>query len=322
MQRDQEVEHVFRRFLDASGEGDVDGVLAMVDDEVCLAIGTDQQEWLAGPNVVVGVLRAQYEVLSWVRWVTTDLEGYRSGEVGWVALQGFAHVPSGHRFGARISAVLLRRVDGWRICHLHYSVPADNEELLGLQIPTSLDDIAREVSLERPDLTRAASGTGDVTIMFTDIEASTQLAAAMGDDAWATRMKVHLDILDVTLAASSGILVKSTGDGAMFAFPDPSDALRFARSFRTALDDDGRVNDLGVRFGVHHGNAIKHANDFYGTAVNFAARVADAARGGETLVSEAVHDVTSDAFTFAKAGEFSLKGIAGFHPLYRLEAAD
>jgi class 3 adenylate cyclase len=105
-------------------------------------------------------------------------------------------------------------------------------------------------------------------------------------------------------------VVKTAGDGAMLAFHGPTHGLRFAREFQATLRGHARLSEIRVRVAMHCGPAIRHHDDYYGTTVTLVARVASAARGGEGLVSEAVHDAVAadDAFGFDEPFAVTLKG--------------
>ena len=78
-----------------------------------------------------------------------------------------------------------------------------------------------------PDLS-TATPNGTVTILFTDIEGSTQLTEQLGDDDWLTVLREHNEIVRSQVIEYSGFEVKSQGDGFMLAFPSAKDALRCA----------------------------------------------------------------------------------------------
>jgi len=72
-----------------------------------------------------------------------------------------------------------------------------------------------------------------------------------------------------------------------------------------------------VRIGVHTGDALHEADRFFGTTVNYAARVASHALGGEVLVSSLVHDLVSDSgIKFIESRDVELKGLDGTHRLF------
>ena len=76
-------------------------------------------------------------------------------------------------------------------------------------------------------------------------------------------------------------------------------------------------DDLRVRIGLHTGEPIRDADDFYGKTVNLAARIAAEARGSEILVSSLVRELAERAgeFTFGGPTDAELKGLSG---MYRL----
>ncbi|MFO1415404.1 MAG: tetratricopeptide repeat protein [Burkholderiales bacterium] len=127
------------------------------------------------------------------------------------------------------------------------------------------------------------------TFLFTDIEGSTRLweqEPARMHDALA-----HHDALARRLVAEHrGEFVKSTGDGVHAVFGDPLDGLAAAVAFLTALADPATTGGLPllVRCGLHAGVDSRRDNDFYGNAVNRAARIMTSAHGGQILVSQTV----------------------------------
>lgn len=180
----------------------------------------------------------------------------------------------------------------------------------------ALDRIASDVARGRPDLASATAPNGTVTILFTDIEGSTHITESLGDLEWMNLLHEHNAIVRDQVARHSGFEVKSQGDGFMLAFPSAREALKCAIDIQRAL---GRrdSDDLRVRIGLHTGEPIRDADDFYGKAVNLAARIAAEARGSEILVSSLVRELTESAgeFTFEGPTDAELKGLSG---MYRL----
>jgi class 3 adenylate cyclase len=181
-----------------------------------------------------------------------------------------------------------------------------------------MDMIAVDVGRTRPDLSRAAAPNGTVTVLFTDIEASTQLTEELGDHQWMDLLREHNAIIREQLATHSGFEVKSQGDGFMLAFASASAALRCAIGIQRVLterDPDGP--ELRVRIGLHTGEPIREADDFYGKAVILAARIAAEARGSEVLVSSLVRELTESLgeFAFDAPTDVELKGLSGLHHL-------
>lgn len=165
----------------------------------------------------------------------------------------------------------------------------------------------------RPDREAAR----EMTIVFTDIESSTELTATNGDEGWLDLLICHDDIVEACAAEHGGTIVKSLGDGFMLTFDAPSTAAAFCLDLRRRLDDCADLADIRIRAGIHHGSVIPSRGDFYGTAVNTAARVAGQAIGGQTLVSETVARQLDAECTvpFAHVG---LKGLPGTYRLSSL----
>jgi class 3 adenylate cyclase len=148
-----------------------------------------------------------------------------------------------------------------------------------------------------------------VTVLFTDVVASTAHAAERGDHRW----RQELDALDALVANQvqrfGGRVVKQTGDGHLAEFASPSDAVRCARRIVATVDEVG----VRVRVGVHVGEVERRADgDLGGLTVHIAARVAALGDGGEALVSRTVADlVAGSAFELVDRGEHELKGVPG-----------
>jgi class 3 adenylate cyclase len=183
-----------------------------------------------------------------------------------------------------------------------------------------IDRIAADVERARPDLTSATAPNGTTTILFTDIEGSTQLTERLGDHEWMALLREHNEIVRAQTALHSGFEVKSQGDGFMLAFPSARDAVRCAIGIQLALAEQvSKEEELRVRIGLHTGEPVREADDFFGKAVILAARIAAEARGSEILVSSLVRDLTESLgeFTFEPSTEAELKGLTG---MYRLSA--
>jgi predicted ATPase/class 3 adenylate cyclase len=130
-----------------------------------------------------------------------------------------------------------------------------------------------------------------VTYLFTDIEGSTRLWEVAPE-----RMRLALARHDALCRAAverhRGTIVKTTGDGVHAAFDSARDALAAAVDMQLALaaPEDGDGIALKIRCGLHCGVDERRSGDFYGRAVNRAARIMSAAHGGQILVSQAVAD--------------------------------
>ncbi len=134
------------------------------------------------------------------------------------------------------------------------------------------------------------------TFLFTDIEGSTRLWEQQ-PERMRPALAQHDALAREAVAAFRGQLVKSTGDGIHAAFADPADAIAAALHLQRALADPAATEGLAlqVRCGLHCGRDERRDGDFFGTAVNRAARIMSAAHGGQVLLSQAVADKVREA---------------------------
>jgi class 3 adenylate cyclase len=189
--------------------------------------------------------------------------------------------------------------------------------------PSSVDEVASTVGSERPSLRPAAAPDGTVTMLFTDIEASTALNERVGDVRWLELLRAHHAVVREQVQAHGGYEVKAQGDGFMIAFPSARRAVQCARAIQQAIGThlaehpDGPIR---LRIGLHTGEAIREEADFYGKNVVLAARIADQAHGGEILASSVVRQLTESAgdVRFENERELELDGLAGTHTVYRV----
>jgi class 3 adenylate cyclase len=189
---------------------------------------------------------------------------------------------------------------------------------------SSIDAVADSVELERPHLGQHAAPDGTVTLLFTDIENSTETTERLGDKRWLELLSDHNAIIHEETSAHGGFEVKSQGDGFMLAFPSASRALLCAVGIQRAIEaytDSHPDSQLRVRIGLHTGEVIRTGDDFFGRHVILAARIAAAARGDEILVSELLKQLVepSGEWQFADAQEVELKGLSGTHRLFSVE---
>ncbi|MBI2781752.1 MAG: adenylate/guanylate cyclase domain-containing protein [Chloroflexi bacterium] len=146
-----------------------------------------------------------------------------------------------------------------------------------------------------------------VTVLFTDIVASTERATHMGDARWRALLDAHNAAVRAELTRFRGREIDTAGDGFLAAFDSPARAIRAAK----AIGESVRRLGLEVRAGVHTGEVDVLPNgDLAGISVHVGARVAALARPGEVLVSSSVRDlVAGSGFEFINRGMHSLKGV-------------
>jgi len=194
--------------------------------------------------------------------------------------------------------------------------------LAGL-LERSLEDLASWAADERPEIVHLAAADGTVTLLFSDIEGSTELNHRLGDDAWVRLLAAHDAVIRARVERYRGQVVKTAGDGFMVAFRDSEAACRAAlgiqKDLRRSLDS--KLRPVRVRIGIHTGPVVSRDGDYFGSNVAMAARVADKAVGGEVLASAAVAEALDDdaAVELAKAADVELRGLPGRHELFRVE---
>jgi class 3 adenylate cyclase len=313
------------RWLIAARDGDVEGYMARISEHPGgLAIGTDDEEWLHGMEL--SVFRRQVEETGGFPIAWGDIEAWEEGSVGWAASKLTLRSLSGSDEASQMrgSWVLHLERGEWRIVQAHWSLGIPNIEVLGVELPTSLEELEQAVRQERPDLSAATAADGTVTLVFTDIVDSTVLTARLGDRAWMETVRRHHDVIRREVEARGGRVVETQGDGALLAFPSARRAVSCAGDIQRAI---GRAfadasPPVRLRIGVHTGDALRDADRFFGTTVNYAARVASHALGGEILVSNIVHDlVDGPEVAFLESRDVELKGLDGVHRLFAVAVA-
>jgi class 3 adenylate cyclase/pimeloyl-ACP methyl ester carboxylesterase len=169
-------------------------------------------------------------------------------------------------------------------------------------------------------LTGTRSGAeGDLltmTVLFTDIVASTEYQARVGPGEWSRLTDHHDAMVRAALARHRGHEVKTTGDGFLATFDSTGRTLRCATDIVAGAKDIG----LSLRAGVHTGDVEIRGADIAGLAVTIAKRVCDLAESGQVLVSETVrNNMVGASVRFEDRGEQELKGVPGTWRLFSVE---
>ena len=189
-------------------------------------------------------------------------------------------------------------------------------------LKTSVDAVASAVYVERPDLRSHAAPDGTVTIVFSDIDGSTAMIERLGDQRWLELLHSHNAIVREQVVSHGGFEVKSQGDGFMLAFQSARRALQCAVDIQRAFAKRNETADepIRVRIGLHSGEVIREADDFFGKNVVLAARIANKARGSEILASSRLKELTESAgdITFGEGREVDLKGLSGLHQVFQV----
>jgi adenylate cyclase len=207
----------------------------------------------------------------------------------------------GIEFGDRMSVLLERAVLG--MYHLQQSQAWGADIIEGLEF--SLAAAGLHSRLEHPP-----------AMCFLDITGYTRLTQERGDAAAASLADQLGRLVQRISVRHGGRPVKWLGDGVMIHFPNPGPGVA------AALDMVSEVAEAGLppaHVGLHAGPVIFQEGDYYGQTVNVASRIAEYARPGEVIVSQAVVDASSGSdVAFREIGPVELKGVAG---AVRLHAA-
>jgi class 3 adenylate cyclase len=318
MNPSSEVEAVFRRLLDSLLAGDREAVGNLVSESAAVRwITTAADEWWSGYEEVVSLALARSRETGVVRWEYPRLEGFEAGPVGWVAAETVGHRPGDDPFISRQTAVFQLEVGAWRMVQWHISTAAPNVEVFGHKMPGSLDKLVSSLNGSEGDFADGISA-GTVTVMFTDIEDSTAISQESGDQKWTQIVQNHFATLDQVIKRHRGNVIKRLGDGTMTVFGSARDAIDAALEAQVAVSR----TELKVRIGVHTGDSLRRDGDYYGVAVNKAARITGIAAGGEIIVSAVTaelaggHDVH-----FGPSRTVSLKGLDGTHDILTVRAS-
>ncbi len=191
------------------------------------------------------------------------------------------------------------------------AVQVSGEDYLEIYLsPEVVDVIAEFVAGEdAPEVPESVLAT----VMFTDIVASTEHAAALGDRAWRDLLVRHHTVVRRELRRFRGEERDTAGDGFFATFDGPARAIRCGQAITAGIEPLG----LEARIGVHIGECELHEGKLAGLAVVIGSRISAEAHGGEVLVSGTVRDlVAGSGLEFADRGERELKGVPGRWPLY------
>ena len=323
MEPSEEIRRVIHRWMIAISEGDADATLGRLSEHPgTLTIGTDPAEWWHGQEARA-IWGRQIGELGTFSFTWDEIEAWEEGTVGWASAKETINMPE-KSFEARATYVLHLEQGEWKVVQIHWSLPKANVEVFGRELTVSLEELERTIQRERPDLSSTLAADGTVTIVFTDIVDSTVLTARLGDHAWLDLLRRHNAVIKDATAAHDGTVVETQGDGSMLAFSSARRAVACAQAIQLEIDSAfaDASPPIRVRIGVHTGDALHEADHFFGTTVNYAARVASQALGGEVLVSNLVRELVAGGgpgIDFLESREVELKGLDGSHRLFAVD---
>jgi adenylate cyclase len=176
-----------------------------------------------------------------------------------------------------------------------------------------------ETALEDAGVHRRAPRQAEACA-FADLSGYTRLTEEAGDQVAAQVSVTLAELVNGIASDFRGSVVKMLGDGVLFHFKDPNDAVM------GSLEILDRVIPAGLppaHVGVNAGPMIYEEGDYFGRTVNIAARIASKASAHQVFLGEDVlHHVEPRGFRVLEAGAFELKGIANPLTLYEAIRGD
>jgi class 3 adenylate cyclase len=166
-------------------------------------------------------------------------------------------------------------------------------------------------------MARLPSGT--VTLLFSDIEGSTRLLGRLGA-LYEGVLAEHRQLLRTAFAGSGGVEVETRGDSFLIAFRSALEAVQGAIAAQRALAvyawPEGVV--VRVRMGIHTGEPHVTSEGYVGLDVHRAARIGEAAHGGQMVVSESTRALMGASLPLRDLGEYRLEGLAEPERIYQI----
>jgi adenylate cyclase len=194
------------------------------------------------------------------------------------------------------------------------ALTAERPSLLG-EIGLSALQVWDSISAQGAD-----RGQRELAILFTDLVDFSNWSLRAGDTMAVELLRDVGAAIEPPVTAHDGVVVKRLGDGLMAAFDDPGGAVAAALEARDALAE---VEAVGyrpqLRAGIHIGHPRRIGGDYLGTDVNIAARVAEAASGGEVLISDSVRERLDEDAVKLKRRRFKAKGAPSGLSVYAVE---
>jgi adenylate cyclase len=230
-----------------------------------------------------------------------------------------------------------------RLFHLYVHEPLIRDGVPGLEMAEEMESLARELlPLASPmmdhihqrflahyveqdvvghmesDLEEGALDLGRlrVTIAFADLAGYTRMTEEQGEEEAVSAVERFVEAVEYTLPDEARI-IKTIGDEVMIVGPDAAALVDWAVGFQELMTERPRP-----RIGMHAGEALYRDGDYYGRAVNLAARVAARSGGGEVLVTRPVVDSAGTHLEFERIGEVKLKGFRQATELFLARAVE
>ncbi len=314
------------RFVEAWAHRDVQSALeTFAPDDDVLIFGTGPDERRVGLEELRSQLERDYSQAepATVTYQRTLISV--RGPVAWMAVEAIVSWQTGgaeFNLPIRWTIVMEKRKGQWLWVHSHASAAASGQSE-GQSFPTPIEAVASAVSEERPNMRLQAATDGTVTMLFTDIEGSTSIAVRLGDRRWLDVLRQHNAIIRSQVQAHGCFEVKSQGDGFMIASQSARRGAQCAIDIQRAFarHNETACEPIRVRIGLHTGEALKDADDFFGKHVILASRIAGEAKGGEILASSLLKELTESVgdVPFGDSREAELKGLPGRWRMFEVQ---
>lgn len=164
------------------------------------------------------------------------------------------------------------------------------------------------------------------TVVFADVVGSTGLFEQMGDINASQLMSGLTTLLGTVFEQHQGRVVKLLGDGVFAVFPDAGSAVTACMLLQSRFQTDpiiplGRTTPIQMQMGVESGELVEIGGDYFGDAVNSAARLADLAGADQILTTQNVWDalMPGQRPSLRSLGPMQLRGKAQTTHIYRVE---
>ena len=161
-------------------------------------------------------------------------------------------------------------------------------------------------------VTALAQPSGEVTLVFSDIEGSTRLLEELGVDAYREALGEHRRIVREACSRYQGYEVDYEGDAFFYAFGTAADAVSAVSEAMAGLAD----GPISIRVGIHTGSPALDPPKYVGIDVHTAARIMSSGHGGQVVVSPSTAELVGVELT--ELGEHRLKDLSDPLPLYQL----
>ena len=186
-------------------------------------------------------------------------------------------------------------------------LPITGPLLLGVHRRWLEHHIAQEVVREAEGEAGGLPGSVTVCFLFCDLKDFTAFASERGDHAAVAAIDRFAEVVSRERGPEVR-MTKGLGDGYMMVYPDAPTALAVGRRIVAAMQDP----DLPpVHASAHRGTAISREGDYFGGAVNLAARLLNAAAGNELVATVATADADPGGGSWESAGSVDVRGVDG-----------